>query len=432
MTKRANPTVVTRLRNGLEVRLKPIHTAPIVSSWIWYRVGSRNEVPGGTGLSHFVEHMLFNGTPQFPSGSIERIVSRDGGISNAFTWLDWTAYFETMPADRIDLALRIEADRMTNSIFDPKHVERERTTIISEREGHENEPTFRLAEEIQAAAFRVNGYHHEVIGDMHDLNTITRSDLYDHYRSHYVPSNAVLAVVGDFSVRPMLDLIRELFGDIPKTPKPVFQARPEPPQTGERRIILEGPGETAFLKVGFRVPPARDPDFIALTMLGSVLAGAVSLNFFAGGISNKTSRLYRALVEGEVAAGVRAGMAATIDPYLYVIHVTLLPHRTPEDALSILDDELKRILDEPVEMDELTKALKQARALFAYSSESITNQGFWTGFSEMFADGAWSDSYLERLGAVSAEDVQDVARKYIIPSKRIVGMYQPTDGAKRG
>jgi zinc protease len=267
---------------------------------------------------------------------------------------------------------------------------------------------------------------------MHDIKTITRNDLYEHYRSYYVPSNAVLAVVGDFSVRPMLNRIRELFGDIPKTPRPEFQTRPEPPQTGERRIILEGPGETGYLKVAFRVPPAHDPDFMPLTMLGSVLAGAASLNFFAGGISNKTSRLYRALVEGEVAAGVRAGMAATIDPYLYVIHVTLLPDRTPEEGLSILDDELKRILDEPVEMEELTKALKQARALFAYGSESITNQGFWTGFSEMFADGAWFDSYLERLGAVRAEDVLEVARKYLLPAKRIVGMYKPTDGANRG
>jgi zinc protease len=411
MTARANPTVVTRLRNGLEVR---------------------NEVPGGTGLSHFVEHMQFKGTPQFPSGIMDRAISRDGGIWNAFTWLDWTAYFETMPSDRIDLALRLESDRMSKSVFDPKEVERERTAIVSEREGHENAPTFRLAEEIQAASFRVNGYHHEVIGDMHDIKTITRNDLYEHYRSYYVPSNAVLAVVGDFSVRPMLNRIRELFGDIPKTPRPEFQTRPEPPQTGERRIILEGPGETGYLKVAFRVPPAHDPDFMPLTMLGSVLAGAASLNFFAGGISNKTSRLYRALVEGEVAAGVRAGMAATIDPYLYVIHVTLLPDRTPEEGLSILDDELKRILDEPVEMEELTKALKQARALFAYGSESITNQGFWTGFSEMFADGAWFDSYLERLGAVRAEDVLEVARKYLLPAKRIVGMYKPTDGANRG
>ncbi len=425
-------TVATRLRNGLEVRLKPIHTTPIVSSWIWYRVGSRNEVPGGTGLSHFVEHMQFKGTPKFPSGVMDRAISRDGGVWNAFTWLDWTAYFETMPADRIDLALRLESDRMTNSVFDSREVERERTAIVSEREGHENEPTFRLDEEIQAAAFRVNGYHHEVIGDMHDIKTITCRDLFEHYRSYYVPSNAVLAVVGDFSVRPMLDRIRELFGVIPKKPRPGFQARPEPPQPGERRVILEGPGETAYLKVAFRVPPARDPDFMALTMLGSVLAGAASLNFFAGGISNKTSRLYRALVDNEVAAGVRAGMAATMDPYLYVIHVTLLPDRTPEEALSLLDDELKRITDEPVEMDELKKALKQARALFAYGSESITNQGFWTGFSEMFADGAWFDSYLDRLEAVRAEDVLEVARRYLLPTKRIVGMYKPTDGANRG
>ena len=425
------PVHATRLRNGLEVRLKPISTAPIVSCWMWYRVGSRNEVPGTTGLSHFVEHMQFNGTPEFPVGEIFPAISRDGGILNAMTWQDWTAYYETMPSDRIDLALRFESDRMVNSLFDPKEVERERTVIIAEREMYENEPTFRLSEEIQAAAYRVNGYHHEVIGDMHDLHTITRDELFQHYKRYYVPSNAVLSIAGDFGQRSMLDRIRHYFGGIPKSPKPEFSPRPEPEQRGERRVSVEGPGETAFLKVAYHVPPARDPDFMALTMLGSMLAGAASLNFFSGGISNKTSRLYRALVEGNIAASVRAGMAASIDPYLYQIHVTMLPGHSPEDALEVVDEQLKRIQDDLVEVYELKKSLKQARALFAYGSESITNQGFWTGFSEMFADVMWFETYLERLEAVTAEDVLEVARKYLKPSNRIVGTYLPTDGAHR-
>jgi len=138
-----------RLRNGLEVRLMPVRTAPLISCWIWYRVGSRNEVPGITGASHWVEHMQFKGTPTFPAGELDRTISRDGGTWNAFTWLDWTAYFETMPADRIDLALRLEADRMVHSLFNKREVEAERTVVIAERQGHENEPTFRLAEEVQ-------------------------------------------------------------------------------------------------------------------------------------------------------------------------------------------------------------------------------------------------------------------------------------------
>ena len=154
----------TRLRNGLEVRLKEIHTAPLISTWAWYRVGARNEVPGITGISHWVEHMQFKGTPMFPAGTLDRAISREGGFWNAFTWMDWTAYFETMPQDRVELALKVEADRMHNSLFDPAEVESERTVIIAEREGSENEPTFRLSEEVHAAAFRVHPYHHMTIG----------------------------------------------------------------------------------------------------------------------------------------------------------------------------------------------------------------------------------------------------------------------------
>ena len=219
----AAPVLRTKLRNGLQVRLREVHSAPLISTWIWYRVGSRNELPGQTGISHWVEHMQFKGTPDFPSGVLDRAIARDGGVWNAFTWLDWTAYYETLPSDRAEIALRLEADRMFNSLFLQKEVEAERTVIISERQGHENEPTFRLAEEVQAAAFRVHGYHHEVIGDMVDLQRITRDELYAHYRRHYVPANAVLAIAGDFNSRSMLKKVREIFGQLPKEPMPVFE-----------------------------------------------------------------------------------------------------------------------------------------------------------------------------------------------------------------
>jgi hypothetical protein len=156
------------LSNGLKVFLKEIHTAPIISSWLWYRVGSRDEVQGRTGVSHWVEHMQFKGTPQFPANILDKSISREGGSWNAFTYMDWTAYFETMPADKIDIALRLEADRMINSQFDANEVASERTVIISEREGSENDPMFLLGEAIQQSAFRIHPYHHEVIGDMAD------------------------------------------------------------------------------------------------------------------------------------------------------------------------------------------------------------------------------------------------------------------------
>ena len=172
----------TTLSNGMQVLLKEIHTAPLVSSWVWYRVGSRDEVNGRTGISHWVEHMQFKGTPQFPANVLDKAISREGGLWNAFTYLDWTTYFETMPADKIELGLRLEADRMVNSLFDEDEVASERTVVISEREGNENEPRFQLGEAVQGAAFRVHAYHHEVIGDLADLHSMTRDDLHTHYK----------------------------------------------------------------------------------------------------------------------------------------------------------------------------------------------------------------------------------------------------------
>ena len=415
----------TSLSNGMLVFLKEIHSAPIISSWVWYRVGSRNENPGITGISHWVEHMQFKGTPQYPASVLDKAISRDGGYWNAFTYLDWTTYFETMPAEKIDLALRLEADRMVNSEFDPQEVESERTVIISERQGNENEPLFRLGEELQATAFRVHSYHHEIIGDMVDLQSMQRDDLYRHYRSLYIPNNAVLAVAGDFETQEMLYRIRGLFEPIPAGANTENHIRPEPAQAGERRITLEGPGETTYLEFAHHAPSASEADFLPLTVLDSLLTGPSNLNMFGSGLSNKTSRLYRALVEGELAVSVHGGLQATIDPYLYSITIIVRPDRQPEEVLTAVEEEIRRLQDSPPPADELARAVKQARALFAYGSESITNQGFWMGFSEMFASYDWFTSYLDNLAKVTPEEVQRAAQTYLRPQNRVVGVYLP-------
>ncbi|HEY2980948.1 MAG TPA: pitrilysin family protein [Anaerolineales bacterium] len=420
----------TTLSNGLKVLLKEIHTAPLISSWVWYRVGSRDEVNGKTGISHWTEHMQFKGTPQFPGPVLDKAISREGGTWNAFTYLDWTTYFETMPSDKIDLALRLEADRMANSLFDEKEVASERTVIISEREGHENEPLFLLGEAVQQAAFRVHSYHHEVIGDMADLHTMTRNDLFDHYRAFYSPNNAVMAAAGDFDTKQMLARIRELFEVIPASAAPPRVSRVEPAQRGEVRLAVEGPGETSYVQVAYRFPPASHPDFFALSVLDSLLAGPSNLNLFGGGISNKTSRLYRALVDKELAVGVSAGAQATLDPFLYTFTLTIHPERKPEEALAVLDAELQRVQDEEVSKDEVARAMKQARALFAYGSENISNQAFWLGYSEMFADYQWFLTYLDKLAAVAPQDVQRVARDYLRPQSRVVGTYVPVEDSQ--
>ena len=422
-----NSITKIQLPNGLLVMLKEIHSAPLISHWVWYRVGSRNELPGITGISHWVEHMQFKGTPQFSSGVLDKAISREGGVWNAFTYLDWTTYFETLPADKIDLALRLEADRMVNSLFDPQEVASERTVIISERQGSENEPLFLLSEQLQAAAFHIHAYHHEIIGDMVDLETMQPEDLLNHYRTYYKPSNAVVAVAGDFDSDTMLARIRELYEPIPGGDRPQIRVRKEPDQPGERRLYVEGPGETTYLQVAYRAPAANDPDFYAMTVLDSLLSGPGNLNMFGGGLSNKTSRLYQALVEQELAVSVSGGMLATIDPYLHGIVAIVHPQHTADEAIAAIDDEIHRLQDDLTNPAELARAVKQARALFAYGSESITNQAFWLGFSEMFADYNWFLEYLDRLAAVTPEDVQRVAQTYLRPKNRVLGIYLPTD-----
>jgi zinc protease len=422
----------TRLRNGLQVLLKEIHTAPLISSWIWYRVGSRNEKPGVTGISHWVEHMQFKGTPKYPAGVLDRAISRDGATWNAMTWIDWTAYYETMPADRIDLALDLESDRMLNCTYTPADVDSERTVIISERQGNENEPTFRLAEEVQASVFRVHSYHHEVIGDMVDLETISRDDLYAHYRRYYAPNNAVLAVAGDFRVSTFIKKIREYFGSLPAGEIFELIPRKEPGQQGEKFVSVEGPGEAAFVEIAYHAPAGDHEDFFPLTILDSLLTGASSLNLFGGGISNKTSRLYRKLVEGDLAASVSGSLLATIDPYMYSIRATVRSDADPDQVVKVITQEIDKILEDRVGKEEVDKALKQARALFAYGSESISNQAFWLGSSEMFASYEWFETFLDRISEVNAAKILEVAQKYLRPQNRTVGIYRPAGGGSNG
>ena len=423
-----NQTHFYTLPNGLTVHLKEIHTAPIISSWVWYKVGSRNEHPGITGVSHWVEHMQFKGTEKYPAGELDREISRVGGIWNAMTYLDWTTYFETLPAAMADLSLSLEANRMVNSQFLPDEVALERTVIISEREGDENQPYFLLNEAIQAAAFDRHPYQYEVIGLKQDLETITRDQLYQHYQRYYDPSNAVLALAGDFDISEMMTKVEANFGQIPTQGLPKLEIPVEGPLGGERRVTVKGPGQTAYVQIAYRAPSASDLDFFRLTVLDSLLTGPSSLNMFgSGGTTNKTSRLYRALVEGEIAVSCFGTLQATHDPYLYAINLTVHPDHTPEEVLQAVDDELKKVMDSPVTEEEIARAIKQAKALFAYSSENISNQAFWLGYPEMFANYDWFENYVNHLARVTPEDVLRIARSTLNPDNRVVGFYLPEE-----
>ncbi len=409
------------LDNGLTVLLKEMHTTPAVSVWVWYRVGSRNEVPGYTGASHWVEHMQFKGTSKYPVGAYDRLISRVGGIFNAMTWLDYTAYFQTLPAAHVELALDIEADRMINSLFDPVEVERERTVILSERHMNENRPTFLLAEEVQNLAIKAHPYHHEVIGWPADLQAMTRDDLYAHYRTYYTPNNATLVLVGNFATEEMVERVKRFFASIPPRELPTRIITEEPPQRGLRRVVLEGAGNTHYVQMAFHAVPATHEDYFPMMVLDAILGGAKS--FGGGGASNRSSRLYKALVATGLAADADSWMGPTIDPYLWWFDATVNVEHSPEEVEEALWRELARVQESPVTPEELNKARKQVRAHFIYGAESITNQARWLGFAETVTDLAWLDTYLDRVAAVRAEDVLHVAQKYLRRDQATVGWY---------
>jgi zinc protease len=423
------PSNITKtvLDNGLTVVLKEMHHAPVATFMVWYRIGSRNERPGITGISHWVEHMMFKGTPRFPGELLERMISREGGFWNAFTWLDYTAYYETMPSGRIDLALQLEADRMINTTMEHDEVESERTVILSERGMYENDPRFLLNEELTAAAFRVHPYHHEVIGDAVDLRTMTRDDLYTYYRRHYVPANAIAVIVGDFDTAAMLNRVEELFGSIAAGEAVGPVLRTEPPQSGERRVTVNGPGDTAYLTVSYHAPQAGDPDYYPLVLLNAAFAGGSSLGMFAGGGSNRSSRLYKALVTTELAASAHGSLAPTIDPFLYSISAVARAGRSLAEVEAALDAELDRLAAEPITQTELDKARKRAKAQFAFAGESISGQAQLIGAAEATTgDYRWYETVLDRLNEVTVDDIERVRHTYLRKSNRAVGWYEPS------
>ena len=418
-----NQVVTKTLPNGLTVILAERRAAPVASFWLWYRVGSRNETPGLTGLSHWVEHMLFKGTKTHPQGDFDRMIQREGGQFNGMTWVDWTTFYATLPADRIGLALAIEADRMQNALFDPDEVESERTVIISEREGNENRPGYMLREQVQAASFLCHPYGHMVIGWKDDLRRITRDDLYAHYRAYYTPNNAVAVAVGDFRAEEMAARIEEAFGSIPPGPEPPPVRAVEPQPRAERRVTLHGPGGANYLLIAFQSLSAHDPDFFPLAVLTAVLDGARGLPPFGGSGLGRAARLHRALVNTGLALSVNASVAATLDSYLFTLSATVRPEQDRAEVEQRILEELARLQEEPVREDELARAIKGTRAMFAYGSESISNQAMWLGFAEMVADLDWLASYQDRLAAVTPEAIQRVARRLFQPENRVIGWY---------
>src|SRR5438128_12006431 len=417
----------TTLDNGLRVILREVRERPLVGVWVWYRVGGRNELPGTTGVSHWVEHMLFKGGKRFGKGEITREISRRGGALNAFTWIDCTAYFETLPSSEIDLALAIESDRIYDTRIEPDEAEAERTVVISEREGSENYPEFWLREEVQAVAWREHPYRLGVIGPKSDLRAMTRENLYDHYKRYYMTNNATLVMVGDFSSGELLDKIHKEFDQHPAGPTPPGLQIEEQPQTGERRVIVRRPGPTHYVMLAYHAPEASHVDAATMVVLSSLLGGASSPIAWGGARGlGRSSRLYRALIDGEIASSVSAGYELTLDPYLFVIDATLRNGVDPARAEAAVTTEIQRIQRDGVPADELARTKRQLHAQVVYSLEGVTNQGFALGFMDLVAhDPAAWQTFPDALQSVTSDDVQRVASTYLREKDRTTGWFIP-------
>lgn len=417
------------LPNGLVAIARQQLGAPIGSFWVWYRVGGRNEVAGITGISHWVEHMQFKGTAAIAPGEVFRTITANGGALNGFTWLDYTAYYETLPIDRLQVALDIESDRMINSRFSPDEVASERTVIISERQGNENNPGFLLSEEVAGAAFRAHPYGNGVIGHLSDLQAITRDDLYAHYQRYYVPNNAIVVFAGALDPQEALDRIEQQFGAIPRGDDIPVVRTIEPPQYGERRVRVERPAPNRVIQMVHRAPEATHPDTPALLVAEALLSGGKAFSFGGGAAMGRSSRLYRALVTTELASSAGASMSLSVDPYLFGISATLRPEADASEVESAIIREVERLRTEPVSDDELERVRKQIRAQFVYSQQSASSKAYLLGSLAVVAPEHSPEDLLDSMLAVTPDDLRSVADEWLVEHRRTTGWLIPTESA---
>jgi zinc protease len=416
------------LENGLRVLIQEERTAPLVSVWCWYRVGSRDERPGLTGVSHWVEHMNFKGSENIPHDAIKGIIEQCGGTWNGYTWIDQTTYTLTATRDALDRMLFIEAERMARCTYDPDECESERTVIISELQGGENDPDQLLDQELTATAFKAHPYRHPTIGWLSDLQTMTRDDLYGYYRRHYVPNNATLVVVGDVDTTIALAKIKSQFGAIAAGAHVDRMRTVEPEQTGERRVVLRRQGTTAYLKVGYHAPAVYDPQFVPALVLDAVLTGAKGVNLWSSfrvPPPQRSARLYRALVDRGLASSVFGAMLPTAEPFLYSISVTATDGTSLDVVEQALLEALERVRQNGISADELKRAQTQLLARLVFDGDSITNIAHQLGYFDVIGGSEVFRELPQTIDCVTADAVNQLAEKMLAVDNRTIGRFEP-------
>lgn len=404
------------LDNGLKVIFLENHKAPVVTFQVWYRVGSRNEHWGKTGLSHMLEHMMFKGTKKVGPEEFSRIIQENGGNDNAFTSNDYTAYFENISSDRVQVPISLESDRMQNLVLREKDFGTERMVVMEERRLRtDDDPQAYLGEQLNAAAFQISPYHWPIIGWMEDIKRFTLEDVKAYYRTYYNPSNSFLVVVGDFKTDALLPEIEKYFGSIPKGTTPDQKRDKDGPQLGERKIFVKKEAQLPYLLMGYHVPNLTSPDSYVLEVIAEILS------------SGKSSRLYKELVHDKqlVLDADADNSLLSHDPDLFAFSAEPLPGKDVTEIEKALDQEIERLKTEPVSAHELQKAKNQIEAAFIYGQDSLFYQAMLLARYEIDLSWRSIDDYLPSIRKVTQEDIMRVAKKYLIPDNRTVGILIP-------
>ena len=411
---------VSKLENGLKIIVNEDHRSPVVVSQVWYKVGSSYEHGGLTGVSHVLEHMMFKGTQKHPPGEFSEIIAANGGRENAFTGRDYTAYFQRIANDRLELCFELEADRMRNLTLDDKEFRKEVEVVKEERRMRTDDNPIALTyEQFMSSAFVNSTYHNPVIGWMDDLDNLTIEDLRAWYHTWYAPNNATLVVSGDVDPKQVVQLAEKYFGPLKPSKIAPPKLRREVDQKGERRISVEAPAKVPYLMMGFKVPvlatAENKDDVYALEVLANVLDGGDS------------SRLTSELIRGGIAAEASAGY----DMYarqqsLFSFNATPVTGKTMQDVEQALMAQIKRLQQQPPSEAELERVKAEVMASAVFEQDSSFYQAMQLGMLETVGL-SWRDkqAFLDKIRAVTPQQVQAVAAKYLVKEKMTVASLDP-------
>ena len=399
------------LGNGLELLLCEDHAAPVVAYHTWYRVGSRHEREGKTGLAHLFEHLMFNEIEGRPPGEFDRLLEEAGAESNAATWLDWTQYTISVPATQVGLVIGLEAERMGRLVLREPQVANEKEVVANERRYRvENDVEGSVNELLWATAFTRHAYRWPTIGWMQDIQSFTVEDANSFYRTFYAPNNAIVVVVGDFVPAELLGSMARAYGHLPPAELPVEDVHPEPPQTLERRVEIHKPTPTDKLAVGYHGPSLGDHDHVALTVLGEVLFGG------------RASRVHQALVrDRELASDVGASVGPFQEPGLVEITAAARGSHRAEEMLAVIDDETDRVRREPIPVEELERARARLELGLLLGLETVDGKASTIGlYATLLGRPACAFERLELLERLGPNDLLRVARRYLLAERRTV------------